>query len=199
MQYIDLDISDFSIFRAPLWWLEMPYIDLDISPLSSTRAPIVLGVQGSVSVSPGNNGEKLPIKIHLAKSMILLCLGTISSTWCLLGPTTVAPRPEDLGALWTGSSKPPTLLHTGSQWTGGCHLWSPDFTLHFSEVGICRFSQCNVFSYLVICPSSNRFGSARPPTLGRLSLILTSLITIVIAEQPMASLGPLNILVSLIS
>ena len=44
MQYINLDISDFSIFRAPLWWFEMPYIDLDILPLLSTRAPILSGL-----------------------------------------------------------------------------------------------------------------------------------------------------------
>ena len=39
MPYINLDILHFSIFRAPLWWLEMPYIDLDISHFLSTRAP----------------------------------------------------------------------------------------------------------------------------------------------------------------
>ena len=41
MPYINLDISYFSIFRAPLGLLEMPYIDLDISHLSSTRAPLL--------------------------------------------------------------------------------------------------------------------------------------------------------------
>ena len=47
MPHIDLDISHFSIFRAPLGLLEMPYIDLDISHLSSTRAllPAKVGVK----------------------------------------------------------------------------------------------------------------------------------------------------------
>ena len=47
MPYIDLDISHFSIFRAPLGLLEMPHIDLDISHLSSIRAPLPAGTSPS--------------------------------------------------------------------------------------------------------------------------------------------------------
>jgi hypothetical protein len=51
MQNIDLDISHFSIFRAPLGRLEMPYIDLDISHLLSTRAPLLLVVSILLHIS----------------------------------------------------------------------------------------------------------------------------------------------------